>query len=337
MERTVDPHLLDESEEQIERTLRPRHLSDFIGQETVRSNLSVFTQAALQRGEALDHVLLYGPPGLGKTTLAQIIANEMHANFRATSAPILSKAGDLAAILTHLTPNSIFFVDEIHRLPITVEETLYAAMEDRKIDVLIGEGPSAKTLRLDLPPFTLVGATTRSGLLAQPLRERFGIPMRLQFYSPKELERIVQRAAQILQVRADEASAREIALRSRGTPRVAGRLLRRVRDFACLEPGAAADPNITLPLTQHALEQLAVDAVGLDAQDCAYLRVILEYYDGGPVGIDTLAAAMAEERDTIEDMIEPYLLQIGFIQRTPRGRMLTNLAYTHLGKRVEAS
>lgn len=337
MERTVDPHLLDESEEQIERTLRPRHLSDFIGQETVRSNLSVFIQAALQRGEALDHVLLYGPPGLGKTTLAQIIANEMHADFRATSAPILSKAGDLAAILTHLTPNSIFFVDEIHRLPITVEETLYAAMEDRKIDVLIGEGPSAKTLRLDLPPFTLVGATTRSGLLAQPLRERFGIPMRLQFYSPKELERIVQRAAQILQVRADEASAREIALRSRGTPRVAGRLLRRVRDFACLEPGAAADPHITLPLTQHALEQLAVDAVGLDAQDCAYLRVILEYYDGGPVGIDTLAAAMAEERDTIEDMIEPYLLQIGFIQRTPRGRMLTNLAYTHLGKRVEAS
>lgn len=337
MERTVDPHLLDESEEQIERTLRPRHLSDFIGQETVRSNLSVFIQAALQRGEALDHVLLYGPPGLGKTTLAQIIANEMHADFRATSAPILSKAGDLAAILTHLTPNSIFFVDEIHRLPITVEETLYAAMEDRKIDVLIGEGPSAKTLRLDLPPFTLVGATTRSGLLAQPLRERFGIPMRLQFYSPKELERIVQRAAQILQVCADEASAREIALRSRGTPRVAGRLLRRVRDFACLEPSAAADPHITLPLTQHALEQLAVDAVGLDAQDCAYLRVILEYYDGGPVGIDTLAAAMAEERDTIEDMIEPYLLQIGFIQRTPRGRILTNLAYTHLGKRVEAS
>lgn len=327
--RLVEPKILLEGEEQFEGTLRPKFLTEFVGQDGVCSNLAVFIEAARQRKEALDHVLLFGPPGLGKTTLAQIVANEMQVDFRATSAPILTKAGDLAAILSHLTPNSVFFIDEIHRLPVTVEETLYAAMEDHKIDVLIGEGPSAKTLRLDLPPFTLVGATTRSGLLAQPLRERFGIPLRLQFYTPQELEQIVERAARILNIEIDPQAAIEIARRSRGTPRIAGRLLRRVRDFAYVYSSDTV--AITYEVAQHALEKLEVDALGLDAQDCLYLKIIFEYYNGGPVGIDTLAAAMAEERDTLEDMVEPYLLQIGFVQRTPRGRILTNLAYTHLG------
>ncbi|MDR1907328.1 MAG: Holliday junction branch migration DNA helicase RuvB [Holosporales bacterium] len=318
-----------EGEAQFEVSIRPKSLEDFTGQRQVLANLSIFITAARQRGEALDHTLLFGPPGLGKTTLAQVIANELGVEFRATSGPILAKAGDLAAILTNLSPRSVFFIDEIHRLNPSVEETLYSAMEDFKIDIMIGEGPAAKALRLDLPPFTLIGATTRSGLLAQPLRERFGIPLRLQFYDVADLAHIVRRAARILNVNIEEDGANEIAKRSRGTPRIAGRLLRRVRDFAYVL-GKKERAVITYDIAQHALEQLAVDVLGLDAQDVKYLRILAEYYKGGPAGLDTLAAAMAEDRGTIEDMIEPYLLQQGFIQRTARGRVLTTLAYEHL-------
>ncbi|GHS93204.1 Holliday junction ATP-dependent DNA helicase RuvB [Alphaproteobacteria bacterium] len=325
---------LSDVESAFEFSLRPQFLKDFIGQKAVKDNLSVFIQAARQRKEALDHTLLFGPPGLGKTTLAQILANEMGRDFRATSGPILAKAGDLAAILTNLSPQSIFFIDEIHRLNPSVEETLYSAMEDFKIDIMIGEGPAARALRLDLPPFTLVGATTRSGMLAQPLRERFGIPFRLQFYETEDLVLIVQRAASLLNVPIDADGALEIARRSRGTPRIAGRLLRRVRDFAYIL-GEKDALRITYAIAKHALEQLEVDRAGLDAQDMRYLRLLAEYYKGGPAGLDTLAAAMAEDRDTLEDMIEPYLLQQGFIQRTARGRTLTRLAYNHLEGKME--
>lgn len=329
MSRVVDGKIQTELEAQLEVSLRPKHLRDFTGQASVCENLSIFIEAARKRKEALDHVLLFGPPGLGKTTLAQIVANELEVDFRATSGPILAKAGDLAAILTNLSPYSVFFIDEIHRLTPSVEETLYSAMEDFKIDVMIGEGPAAKTLRLDLPPFTLIGATTRSGLLAQPLRERFGIPLRLQFYNTADLAKIVKRAAKLLDVAIDHPGAEEIAKRSRGTPRIAGRLLRRVRDFAYIL-GKTNPIAIDYAIAQHALEKLEVDGLGLDAQDIRYLKIIAEYYNGGPVGIDTIAAAISEERDTIEDMIEPYLLQKGFIQRTARGRILTALAYNHL-------
>lgn len=318
---------LSTSEELFESSLRPKRLSDFTGQKVAVENLRVFIQAAKQRGEALDHVLLSGPPGLGKTTLAQIIAHELQVDFRATSGPILAKAGDLAAILTNLTPKSVFFIDEIHRLNPSVEETLYSAMEDFKIDIMIGEGPAARALRLDLPPFTLIGATTRSGLLAQPLRERFGIPLRLQFYNVEDLNLIIKRAAHLLKASLEEEAAVEIARRSRGTPRISGRLLRRVRDFAALSSQEAV---ITHQVARHALERLEVDKAGLDAQDVKYLRILAEFYGGGPAGIETLAAAMAEDRGTLEDMVEPYLLQQGFIQRTARGRILTNLSYTHL-------
>jgi Holliday junction DNA helicase RuvB len=328
--RLVSDQCASEVEEQFETSIRPKSLRDFTGQTQALENLSIFITAARQRGESLDHTLLFGPPGLGKTTLAQIIANELRVEFRATSGPILAKAGDLAAILTNLSPHSVFFIDEIHRLNPSVEETLYSAMEDFKIDIMIGEGPAARALRLDLPPFTLVGATTRSGLLAQPLRERFGIPLRLQFYEVADLTKIVTRAARVLNVSINEDGAGEIAKRSRGTPRIAGRLLRRVRDFACV---FSKDESaiITYGIAQRALEQLSVDMLGLDSQDVKYLRMLAEYYKGGPAGIDTLAAAMAEDRGTIEDMIEPYLLQQGFIQRTARGRVLTDLAFKHLG------
>jgi Holliday junction DNA helicase RuvB len=310
-------------------------LRDFTGQASACENLSVFINAAKKRGEALDHVLLFGPPGLGKTTLAGIIASELGVDFKMTSAPVLAKAGDLAAILTSLYPNSVFFIDEIHRLSVAVEETLYSAMEDFKIDVLIGEGAGAKSIRLELPSFTLVGATTRSGLLTQPLRERFGIPVRLQFYEEADLVKIINRAARVLDIKIDEKGCEEIAKRSRGTPRVAVRLLRRVRDFAVVLSKAAV-PEITIEIAQIALEKLEVDCFGLDSQDLRYLRTIAENYCGGPVGIDTIAASLAEERDTVEDVVEPFLLQQGFIDRTARGRVLTRAAYAHLGLTFDA-
>ncbi len=313
-------------EDAAEATLRPQTLDDFTGQQGLRENLKVFIAAARGRGEALDHVLLHGPPGLGKTTLAQIVARELGVGFRATSGPVLQRAGDLAAILTNLQPRDVLFVDEIHRLQPAIEETLYPAMEDFQLDLIIGEGPAARTVRIDLPPFTLVGATTRSGLLAQPLRDRFGIPLRLQFYTPEELLRIVARGAQKLGFALSEDGAREIANRSRGTPRIAGRLLRRVRDFAMVA-GKPADKA----LADAALRRLEVDRLGLDAMDRRYLRRIAEHHNGGPVGVETLAAALAESRDTIEDVIEPYLIQEGLVLRTPRGRMLGEPGWRHLG------
>lgn len=310
-----------------DRALRPQTLSEFVGQEQAKGNLKIFIDAARARGESLDHVLLFGPPGLGKTTLAQIVARELGVGFRATSGPILAKAGDLAAILTNLEPRDVLFIDEIHRLAPTVEEILYPAMEDHVLDLIIGEGPSARSVRIDLAPFTLVGATTRAGLLATPLRDRFGIPLRLEFYTPDELVRVITGAARKLGVAIDDEGAREIGSRARGTPRVAGRLLRRVRDFAEAE-GA---PVVNRLVAARALARLEIDEAGLDANDRRFLKALIENYGGGPVGMDTLAAAIAEARDAVEDVIEPYLLQQGFIQRTPRGRMACARAYAHLG------
>lgn len=328
-ERLVSPRKTAEDENGINApvNLRPTSLSDFVGQKQVCENLKIFIEAAKQRGEALDHVLLFGPPGLGKTTLASIVAKELGVGFRATSAPMISKSGDLAAILTNLEPNDVLFIDEIHRLNPAIEEVLYSAMEDFQLDLIIGEGPSARSVRIDLQPFTLVGATTRSGMLSTPLRERFGIPLRLDFYSPEELEKIVSRGASLLGMPLSKEGAMEIAKRSRGTPRVAGRLLRRVRDFGAVSGAGEVDNKIA----DNALKQLDVDNYGLDAFDRRYLNCILQNYGGGPVGADTLAAALSEERDTIEEVIEPFLLKLGFLQRTPRGRVISDLGCQYLG------
>jgi Holliday junction DNA helicase RuvB len=302
-------------------------LGEFVGQEAARENLRVFVDAAKARGEAMDHVLFFGPPGLGKTTLAQIVARELGVGFRGTSGPVIAKAGDLAALLTNLEANDVLFIDEIHRLNPVVEEVLYPAMEDRALDLIIGEGPSARSVRIDLPPFTLIGATTRQGLLTTPLRDRFGIPVRLNFYTVEELERVVRRGARLLALDVDPAGAHEIARRSRGTPRVAGRLLRRVRDFAHV----AGDVTVTAAIADAALTKLEIDHLGLDAMDRRYLRCIAENYAGGPVGVETVAAALADQRDVVEEVIKPYLIQQGLVQRTPRGRMLTASAFGHLG------
>ncbi len=310
-----------------EATLRPQTLAEFIGQEQARANLRVFIQAARGRGDALDQVLFAGPPGLGKTTLAQILAKELGVGFRATSGPVIAKAGDLAALLTNLEERDVLFIDEIHRLNPAIEEILYPAMEDYQLDLMIGEGPAARSVRIDLPQFTLVGATTRAGLLTNPLRDRFGIPVRLNFYSVEELEQVVARAARVLGAAMSPDGAREVAKRSRGTPRIAGRLLRRVRDFAAVE-GASV---INTAVADRALLMLEVDGEGLDALDRRYLNCICRNYEGGPVGVETLAAALSEPRDALEEIVEPYLLQQGFISRTPRGRVLTLNAYRHLG------
>ncbi|PQZ83817.1 MULTISPECIES: Holliday junction branch migration DNA helicase RuvB [unclassified Brevundimonas] len=312
--------------EQHDRALRPQTLSEFVGQSAAKGNLKVFIDAARGRSEALDHVLLFGPPGLGKTTLAQIVARELGVGFRATSGPILAKAGDLAAILTNLEPRDVLFIDEIHRMSPLVEEILYPAMEDHVLDLIIGEGPSARSVRIDLAPFTLVGATTRAGLLATPLRDRFGIPLRLEFYTPEELTAVIRGAARKMGAAITEDGAMEIARRARGTPRIAGRLLRRVRDFADAEGG-----TIDRLAAARALARLEVDEQGLDSLDRRFLKALIENYGGGPVGMDTLAAAIAEARDAVEDVIEPYLLQQGFIMRTPRGRVACAKAYEHLG------
>jgi len=324
--RMVTP---ERREEDRELSFRPLSLDDFIGQSQVRENLRVFIQAARSRGEPLDHVLFFGPPGLGKTTLAQIVAREMGVGFRATSGPVIQRAGDLAALLTNLQPRDVLFIDEIHRLMPAVEEILYPAMEDFQLDLIIGEGPAARSVRIDLPPFTLIGATTRSGLITRPLRERFGIPLRLVFYTPEELERIITRGARVLAMDLDVEGASEIARRSRGTPRVATRLLRRVRDFAAV----AGVKRIDRRVADNALQRLEVDERGLDAMDRRYLLCIAENYGGGPVGAETIAAALADQRDVVEEVIEPYLIQQGFVQRTPRGRTLTDLAYDYLGVR----
>jgi len=316
--------------EAFDRALRPQTLSEFVGQPKAKDNLSIFIEAAKKRQEAMDHVLLFGPPGLGKTTLAQIVARELGVGFRATSGPILGKPGDLAAILTNLEPRDVLFIDEIHRMSPQVEEVLYPAMEDHVLDLIIGEGPSARSVRIDLAPFTLVGATTRAGLLATPLRDRFGIPLRLEFYTPEELTMVVRGTARKMGAEIDAEGAYEIAARSRGTPRIAGRLLRRVRDFA----DAAGAPVINRLVAAQSLARLEVDEAGLDSNDRRFLKALIENYGGGPVGMDTLAAAIAEARDAVEDVIEPYLLQQGFIMRTPRGRMACARAYEHLGLSV---
>lgn len=324
----IDPTVRPEPmPEDFDRALRPQMLSEFVGQAEARSNLAVFIQSAKQRGEAMDHTLFHGPPGLGKTTLAQIMSRELGVGFRMTSGPVLAKAGDLAAILTNLEARDVLFIDEIHRLNPAVEEVLYPALEDFELDLVIGEGPAARTVRIELQPFTLVGATTRMGLLTTPLRDRFGIPTRLQFYTEDELFIIVDRNARKLGAPADEGGAREIAKRARGTPRIAGRLLRRVVDFAVVE----GDGRVTRELADMALTRLGVDHLGLDGADRRYLRLIAENYQGGPVGIETMSAALSESRDALEEVIEPFLLQQGLIQRTPRGRMLAQKAWTHLG------
>lgn len=319
--------LLQNSEEGPEKSLRPLTLDDFIGQPDLRANLRIFIEAARGRKEAMDHVLFFGPPGLGKTTLAQIVARELGVGFRATSGPVISKAGDLAAILTNLEAGDVLFIDEIHRLPAVVEEILYPAMEDKKLDLIIGEGPAARSVQIDLAPFTLIGATTRSGLLTGPLRDRFGIPLRLEFYSAQELSSIVARTARLLDMKLEQDGALEIAARSRGTPRIAGRLTRRVRDFAQAERAS----SVSRALVDKALRRLDVDAAGLDSMDRRYLSCIAENYGGGPVGVETLCAALSEQRDMIEDVIEPYLIQQGLVQRTPRGRALASKGFRYLG------
>jgi Holliday junction DNA helicase RuvB len=325
--RIISATPASQHEEALERALRPKQLDEYVGQEKIRGQLEIFIQAAKQRREPLDHVLLFGPPGLGKTTLAQIIAREMGVNIRHTSGPVLERAGDLAALLTNLEPNDVLFIDEIHRLSPVVEEILYPALEDYQIDIMIGEGPAARSVKLDLPPFTLVGATTRAGMLTNPLRDRFGIVARLEFYSPQELQRIVMRSANLLEMNLSHDGALEIANRSRGTPRIANRLLRRVRDFADVKAGGDASREVA----DAALTMLDVDSRGLDVMDRKLLQTVIEKFLGGPVGVDNLAAAIGEERDTIEDVLEPYLIQQGYLQRTPRGRMATANAYQHFG------
>ena len=321
--RFMDPNIPDE----IVSSIRPKTLDDFIGHDALKQNLSVFVSAARNRGEAMDHVLLYGPPGLGKTTLAHIVANELGTNFRATAAPMLTKQGDLAAILTALEPMDVLFIDEIHRLPTAIEEVLYSAMEDFKLDIMLGEGPTAKSVRIDLPPFTLVGATTRTGLLSNPLRDRFGIDLRLSFYPASDLAKIISRSANILGTKIDDSGAKMLAESSRGTPRIANRLLKRARDFAA----ATGKDFIDSDTIKTTLYQLHIDNVGLDEIDREYMNAIVKHYAGGPVGIDNLSAVLSEPADTIEDVIEPYLMQLGFIQRTPRGRVVTDAGYKHLG------
>lgn len=329
-ERPVPERLVEQDRIGIdsgEGSIRPLSLAEFIGQKQARENLALFIQAARSRSEALDHVLLFGPPGLGKTTLAQIVAKEMNVGFRATSGPVIARAGDLAALLTNLQPNDVLFIDEIHRLSPAVEEILYPAMEDFQLDLIIGEGPAARSVRIDLPPFTLVGATTRSGLITRPLRERFGIPLRLQFYEPEELQLIVSRGARLLGVEMTADGALEVARRSRGTPRIAGRLLRRVRDICGVQGLEVVDARAA----DAALLRLEVDRMGFDSMDRRYLRCIADNYGGGPVGVETLGAALGEQRDVLEETIEPFLIQQGLLQRTPRGRMLTDTGYRYLG------
>ena len=326
-ERIVAPQSASPNEESIERALRPRELKEYIGQHRVREQLEIFIAAARNRREALDHVLLFGPPGLGKTTLAHIVAHEMGVQLRQTSGPVLERPGDLAAMLTNLEKNDVLFIDEIHRLSPVVEEILYPALEDFQVDILIGEGPAARSVKIDLQPFTLVGATTRAGMLTNPLRDRFGIVSRLEFYSAEDLTHIVERSAQLLNARATPAGAAEIARRARGTPRIANRLLRRVRDYAEVKAGGQIDTEVA----SAALAMLEVDPQGLDLMDRKLLEAIIHKFDGGPVGVDSLAAAIGEERDTIEDVIEPFLIQQGYLQRTPRGRMATQTTWRHLG------